>query len=283
MLKVVIKYLFLVNIIPAFLAAQSLESVLVKILQETGNPQEYTKNYLKPMATSIGISLGSGLYHAGAVFDFPHVEIGAGASYIPIPPEAKYFTGETGQDVPTVFGKDEGPIPGYDKSAISLWIVQANIGLFGDIEANVRYSKDDTPILGKTQIFGAGFRYGLSSIFIPETVPMDLSVQAFYHYFLAGEYLASGAFNMNIHGSYSLFRSLLSLTAAVAFDNSSIVIKTNNLQGVGDSGVGDISIIGENGVSYHLGLNLELWRFSAFSEFRYGTYNSWYAGIYFGF
>ena len=282
-LKRIIIFLILVLGVNLSLS-QNLEDRLVDIIQTSANQGDYIKNYVQPLALSLGIVTGSGLYNHGVILEFPHFRLGAGYTVVHLPDKARFFYDPaTRQKSPSIFGDKSGPIPGFDKSHLPIWIIQGNIGLLNNLELNLRYSYLDDSMMGKVSILGGGMKYGLSELFIPKSLPLNLSVQAAYHYLLAKEYLASGSFNMNLNSVYKIKIMPLSLTAAIALNNSTLVVRTDELKNINDHGIGEISVTGENGVRYHFGMNIDIWKVILSSDFSFGTYQALFFGLTAGF
>jgi len=270
----------------------TLEEYLSQILRN-GYDADYMKGYMQPFSTALGISLGSAAFHRSNVKSFPGFDIGLSGAYIMIPDEAKYFLapdavpGIGGERVPTIFGETNPvhgeAVPGFNQGAFILPLLQANIGLFANLEASARYVITNIDYLGRITLYGGGFKYGLSDLIPLSSFPVDMGVQAMYHKFSVDDYIESGAFSMNLQASAGISSVPVNLYGAICFDNSTLVIKTNELNVSDLEKLGDVSIDGESNLRFTIGLSATLLFFNIHADYNFGKYQSIAGGLMFVF
>ncbi|NOX89621.1 MAG: hypothetical protein GXO77_11390, partial [Calditrichaeota bacterium] len=199
---------------PAFLRAGDFESNLTKVLSQS-QAKDYLKGYVQPFSNALGTALGGALFHRAYSKTLPRFDIGVSAVFVPIPgedltfvlnppPEASY----TSKTLPTIFGDDNptepGAVPGINQDRFLLPMLHANIGLFGNFEATIRFAKVNLGDYGDLAIYGGGIKYELSDLIPIPMFPIDFGVQAAYHKFTLGEFLDAGTFSMNLQASGSI-------------------------------------------------------------------------------
>jgi hypothetical protein len=274
MLKYFITLVLVVVLLSQVSFAQDIEGSIKSIVEQQSN--QYLKSYLQPLSNSLGISLGSALYHRAYTKGFPRFDIGLSAAYIMIPDEAKTFT-FNGQEVSTIYGgSDNSGIKSFDKSAFFLPILQANVGLVANLEATARFAAVNVDYMGDLTIYGGGLKYGLSDL-LP--LPMiDFSVQAMYHKFKLGDFIDAGTFSMNLQTSLSIPVLPIDIYGGLGLDNSTMKVKPSAISGVA-SDVSDLTIDGENGVHFNLGASWTFLVFNIHADYSIGKYNSIGSGV----
>ncbi len=246
-----------------------------------GLPGTYIQGYMQAFATAMGTAVNSGSFHSAKVNFFPHVEIGLDAISMSLPDEARYFS-FNGEQQPTFFGPQadgSAGVPGSGLTKFTLPQLQVDIGMFSFFQASLRATKYKIDQMGEIQLFGLGVKYGLSDLVTIDFLPLEVSVQAFYHAFSIEEWLSSGTFAINLQNSVELSFIPVEVFAGLGYERVSLKIKTNNLPDVGANGVGDILLDGKNGVRISAGLGLQLMIFNLHGEYNYGFYHSAAGGI----
>ena len=245
----------------------------------------YLTGYIKPFATAIGTGMGGALFHRGYAKTFPRFDIGLSATYVMIPEEDKYFgvslPGLGDVQAPTVFGPKKPSnsllIPGTDQNKFIVPVLHANIGLFANFEAMVRFATKDLGDFGKVTIYGGGLKYELSDLIPIPMFPIDFGLQAAYHKLTLGDYLDSGTFSMNVQASGTLPMIPFDIYGGVGYDVSSTTIKT--LQLVPGSSFGDVTIDGKKGLRFNAGISFTLLFLNIHADYNIGTYNSIAGGV----
>ncbi len=271
----------------SLLKASDFEDNLKEVIQQ-GN-KVYLVGYVKPFATAIGTGMGGALFHRGYAKSFPRFDIGISATYVMIPDEDKYFgfTLPSGQNVqaPTVFGpsKTSNPllIPGTDENKFIVPVLHANIGLFANFEAMVRFATKDLGDFGRVTIYGGGLKYELSDLIPIPMFPIDFGLQAAYHKLTLSDYLDSGTFSMNVQASGTLPFIPFDVYGGVGYDVSSTTVKTTQL--VSGTSLGDVTIDGENGLRLNAGISFTLLFLNVHADYNIGTYKSVSGGVMFVF
>ncbi len=265
------------------LRASDFEDNLKDVISQ-GN-KVYLVGYVKPFATAIGIGMGGALFHRGSAKTLPRFDVGISATYVMIPEEEKYFgvtlPGLGDVTAPTVFGptKTSNPmlIPGTDQNKFIVPVLHANIGLFANFEAMVRFATKDLGDFGRVTIYGGGLKYELSDLIPIPMFPIDFGVQAAYHKFTLGDYLSSGTFSMNFQASGSLPLIPFDVYGGVGYDISSTTIKTMEL--VPGTNLGDVTIDGKTGLRLNAGVSFTLLFFNVHADYNIGKYNSLSGGV----
>lgn len=192
-----------------------------------------------------------------------------------IPSKDKTFTDEIGNEVATVFGSTSSTIPGFDKGALMIPYLQANIGLFANLEATGRFTSVNVDYLGDLTIYGVGLKYDLSDL-VPLKL-IDLSAQAMYHKFALGNLMDAGAFSMNLQASVGIPVLPIDVYGGLGFDNSTLEVTTDKLEE--PSTLGKVRIDGKNSVRSNIGLSYTLLMFNLHADYNIGEYNSIGAGL----
>jgi hypothetical protein len=265
------------------LRASDFEDNLKDVISQ-GN-KVYLVGYVKPFATAIGIGMGGALFHRGSAKTLPRFDVGISATYVMIPEEEKYFgvtlPGLGDVTAPTVFGptKTSNPmlIPGTDENKFIVPVLHANIGLFANFEAMVRFATKDLGDFGRVTIYGGGLKYELSDLIPIPMFPIDFGVQAAYHKFTLGDYLTSGTFSMNFQASGSLPLIPFDVYGGVGYDVSSTTVKTMEL--VSGTNLGDVTIDGDTGLRLNAGVSFTLLFFNVHADYNIGKYNSLSGGV----
>ncbi|HHJ52659.1 MAG TPA: hypothetical protein ENJ89_05650, partial [Caldithrix abyssi] len=78
--------------LPNLSSAQNSVEDYLRSMIEGAYGEDYVKGYMQPFANTLGLSLGSAIYHRGYSKTFPRFDVGVSAVYIPIPDEDKTFT-----------------------------------------------------------------------------------------------------------------------------------------------------------------------------------------------
>ncbi|HGY57132.1 MAG TPA: hypothetical protein ENK44_15595 [Caldithrix abyssi] len=280
------RFIWILLLLIHSLQAGNLKENLTTLL-ERGYSVGYLKEYMQPMATSVGLMLGSAAYHSGGVKPFPSFDIGLKGAYVIIPEEARYFVskelaGGEEQKVPTVFGNSypaNEAIAGIDKNAFRFPLLQLNLGMFNNVELMVRFSQYENKDLGRMTVWGGGVKYGLSDLLIMSIVPVQVSVQAMYHTFSLDDYISSGAFAMNLHASSDIPKTIFSVYSGVSYENSSMVIKTDLLPVAPEDSYGSVTINGNNKFKYSVGISAEYLIFNLHADYNFGYYHSIAGGL----
>ncbi len=267
----------------AQIKASDFEDHLKEVIEQSN--KVYLIGYIKPFPTAIGTGMGGALFHRGYSKTLPRFDVGLSATYVMIPEEDKYFgfklpSGEKVQ-APTAFGpsKTNNPmlIPGSDQNKFIVPVLHANIGLFANFEAMVRFATKDLGDFGRVNIYGGGLKYELSDLIPIPMFPIDFGVQAAYHKLTLGDYLDSGTFSMNVQASGTLPHVPLGLYGGVGYDISSTTIKTMKL--VPGTSLGDVTIDGKNGLRLNAGVSFTLLFLNVHADYNIGTYKSIAGGV----
>jgi len=285
-----LRTLWIVLFLAGFIKASDLQDYLASILNK-GYGTEYLKNYTQPFANSAGIAMNGAVYYRGNTKAFTKFDIGINTTYIFLPDEALYFISEkpsagVPQHVPTIFGNkqpSDDVVPGLGLNAFQLPLLQLNVGLINNMEIMVRYSKFTTNSFGSMRLYGGGFKYGLSDLFLSETIPFDFSVQAMYHALNLDNFLSSGSFGMNFHASSPIPDTPFTAYAGVIYENTSLVVRSNSLPVEDNFKYGDISLKGKSDFSFNIGLNAEFLIFNLHIDYNFGYYHSATGGFMFVF
>lgn len=276
MKKYFMRSVLIMFVLVQLLQAQTVEDYLNEILKKS-NAEQYMKSYLQPFSTALGTSLGGALYHRGYTKGFPRFDVGLSMTFVTIPEKAQMFDDPvSGDEMPTIFGGENGDINGFDESAFFLPVLQANLGLIANLEATARFSTLNIDYLGDLTIYGGGLKYGLSDL-VP--IPLiDFSAQALYHKFTLGDFMEAGTFSMNLQASVSIPVLPVDIYGGLGFDNSSLKVNTAEIPGA-ITPIGEISIDGENGVRFNLGASLTFLIFNVHADYNISEYNSVGGGV----
>jgi len=257
-----------------------LGNTLAGILNK-GYPASYIQGYMQSFATAMGTSVNGTSFHSARVNFFPHVEIGINAVYISVPDEARYFL-YNGQERQTFFGplsNELDDISGSGMSSFTIPQIQLDLGMFSYFQASLRVTRYNISEMGEISLLGLGVKYGLSDLVSIDFIPLEVSVQAFYHAYSIEDWLSSGSFAINLQNSARLAFLPVEIFAGLGYERVSLKIKSDNLPGIGENAAGDIPIDGKNGVRITLGAGLQVWLINMHAEYNYGFYNSAGGGL----
>jgi hypothetical protein len=230
--------------------------------------------------------MGSALFHQADPKMFPHLDIGLTAAYIRLPDNSKSFTW-LGERVPTVFGSDNpqpGTVQGTNLSEYFIPQLQLNLGIFKDFELMFRINPSYLiNEIGEITIFGIGVKYGLSDLITIPDFDLALSAQAAYHALRVSGWLNTGTFGMNVQASKDLPFLPIGLYSGVGYEATSMTMSTDEISQIGDNAVGDVKLIGENGLRILFGISLKVYFLLINIDYNICEYNSVGAGAKFVF
>ncbi len=260
-------------------AQTDLETNLNKILEPVVGAEDVRKDflngYMQPFVTAFGTAVGGAMYHRAYTKGFPRFDAGVSAVYLSVPDAAREFK-LNGIEYATVFGekdKQMGDYPGgTGNDVLVLPQLHINLGLFSDFEVTARYLGFNIKELGDFTLMGFGIKYGISDLF--PLFPIHMSVQAMYHTFKIDEWLESGTVGMNLQISKDLAALPIEFYGGVGFENTAMTLKTENIPGVSDDNIGDVSIDGENNLRVNIGVSWTLLIANLHAEYIFGKYNS---------
>jgi len=267
--------LFVLMTHSSVIAQDDLADYLIDILKQ-GYSEPYLQGYMQPFATAFGTIVSSGLYHRASLKSFPHMDIGVNAVLLNIPDKAKYFY-FNGEQQPTFFGPEiagSAGIPGSGLKQLTVPQIQVNMGLFSSFEFLLRGSIYYIDKIGNMDFIGVGIKYGLSDLIPMQTSPIDMSVQVIYHTYGLDGWLNSGTFAMNLHASTNISQSPLNFYGGVGYESTSLKISTDDIPGIGESGIGDVSINGKDRMRMTIGASLTLLYFNIHTDYNFGYYKS---------
>ncbi len=267
-------------LLPQFGFSQDVEDYLEEIL--TNQNKEYIEGSMQPVATALGSSMGSALFHRAYTKGFPRFDVGISTAIIMLPDEAKTFTHSSLGEVPTFFGgASNNGVDGVETDYFMLPMLHANVGLFANLELTGRFISYNIDNFGEISLYGGGLKYGLSELIPIPMFPIDFSLQAAYHKFTLGEILDAGTFGMNLQASYDIPVLPIDIYGGIGFDNSTMKIDTDALDDPNITKVGEVSIDGENAVKFNVGVSLTLLFFNIHADYNIGKYNSLAGGVMF--
>jgi hypothetical protein len=256
------------------------------ILSDPTKGEGYLKGYTQSLTTSFGVIMGSALFHQADPKMFPHLDIGLTAAYIRLPDNSKSFTW-LGERVPTVFGSDNpqpGTVQGTNLSEYFIPQLQLNLGIFKDFELMFRINPSYLiNEIGEITIFGIGVKYGLSDLITIPDFDLALSAQAAYHALRVSGWLNTGTFGMNVQASKDLPFLPIGLYSGVGYEATSMTMSTDEISQIGDNAVGDVKLIGENGLRILFGISLKVYFLLINIDYNICEYNSVGAGAKFVF
>ena len=84
---------------------------------------------------------------------------------------------------------------------------------------------------------------------------------------------------MNIHSSKDLPGIPLGIHAGVGYEVTSMTMRTDDLDNIGDKGVGEVKLRGQNGLRFIVGMSLQLWLFDAYADYEFGYFNAAAIGL----
>jgi hypothetical protein len=283
--KIIYTVFFLVLLfhLPVTLLAQNnLENNVRIILNDPTKGEEYLRGYTQPLSTSFGIIMSGALFHRAHIILIPHLDIGLSFYSIKMPEKSKTFKWNE-ESVPTFFGIHDpagSAVRGANLSHIMIPQLQLNLGLFTDFELMIRgnpsYSIDE---IGEIIIYGIGIKYGLSDLISIPEFDLALSAQSTYHILRVSNWLNTGTFNMNVQASKDVQFFPLVVYLGVGYDATSMTMSTNEITGIGDDGVGDVKLNGENSLRILFGLSLNVYFLTLNLDYNISEYNSFGGGL----
>ena len=220
--------------------AQENGDELDNFLEQVGKGQ--AESYLQPLASGLGASMNSDLYHTAATHAPGGFDITLKAMVAKIPTDQLKFTANlpaqtlfiNGQQIflparteewSTVLGPerpdnlpDDNLNPGgIDFDLVPFAVPQLSVGLPYHLDAMIRFFSYDVPDLGTVKVFGIGGKHNLKRHFKIPTFP-DLSIQYFYQTFDVGDFISAKTWALNLHVSKSI--PILTGFAGVGIENT---------------------------------------------------------------
>jgi hypothetical protein len=256
----------------------NLESQLTNILTN-GFDESYIREYTKPLASALNTGMGGAQYHRAYTKGFPRFDAGISGVYLFVPDNDLDFLFQ-GNKVPTFFGSRSSinNVLGTELDGFLLQQLHVNVGLFANFELLGRGFKFTVDEIGDITMLGFGVKYGISDLIPIPMFPIDLSVQALYQTLDIGDWVNSGTFGMNLNASKGLVVLPIDIYAGVGFETSTLTIKTNDIPGISQFGIGDVSLDTEN-FRLNLGLSWTLLILNVHADYNIGEYNSIGGGI----
>jgi hypothetical protein len=269
--------LILIFSVPA-LSQYNLEAQLSNILTN-GFDETYIREYTKPLATALSTGMGGAQYHRAYTKGFPRFDAGISGVYLLVPDDDLDFLFQ-GDEVPTFFGSKSSinSVLGTELEGFLLQQLHVNVGLFANLELMARGFKFTVGEIGDISMLGFGVKYGLSDLIPIPVFPIDFSVQALYQTLNIGDWVNSGTFGMNLNASKGLVVFPIDIYAGVGFETSTLTIKTNDIPGISQFGIGDVSIDTDN-FRLNLGVSWTLLILNIHADYNIGEYNSIGGGI----
>jgi hypothetical protein len=256
-----------------------LEKNVKRILDPAGYPvsqqREYLKNYMQPFVTAFGTCMGGAMYHRASVKSLPRFDAGISFVLVPVPDKGKTCLDPGGQEVASVFGKtsETAIIGGTGVSTLFVPQLHLNLGLFENFELTVKYLGFSMKEFGDISLWGIGIKYGLIDLIPIPAFPLDVSIQAMLHNFKLGNWIDAGTFGMNLQVSKSFPLFPLGIYGGIGIENSSLTIETDEIMDA-QTGIGDVSIDGENSFRLTFGLSYSLAIFTIHADYNIGEYKS---------
>lgn len=248
------------------------------------------EGYIGPAVTAFGTAINSGLYHTGKTHKAGGFDITIKGVGVLIPDNDKTFTAEvpsTGnQTWSTIFGpgKDENPQTndlnpgGLDVSTFPMGVPQISLGVGGGYELMLRFLKFNLSDYGDVSLYGAGVKHNLNR-YLP-VVPFmpDISLQAAYQQFKAGDIITANSIAFNAHSSIEFL--MLSIFGGIGFERTSVDIDytVNNPQSQYDGQQVSYSF-SESSPRLVLGARAKLGLLSVNADINVGKYTAVSAGI----
>ena len=252
------------------------------ILNDNQKGETYLREYLQPITISFGTVMGGALFHRAYVKSLPGFDLGISFSHVFIPDKAKYFQW-AGETVPTFFGpqhEDEGSPDGYNIKTLSVPQIQLNLGLFANFEILVRgISSYKVNEIGNIDIYGVGFKYGLSDLISSSYYIIDLSVQATYHIMRFDRWLDAGSFAMNIQFSKDFNSLPLGLYAGLGYEATSVTINSQKLGGINGNVAEEIKLTDQNFLRFLIGTSVTFYFMTFNIDYNICEYHSVAGGI----
>jgi hypothetical protein len=122
-------------------------------------------------------------------------------------------------------------------------------------------------------------KYEMSDLIALPRFPINMSVQAIYQTFGVGDWLDAGTFGMNLQVSKQIIALPFDIYASMGFEASSFKIHTDEIPDIGENGIGDVSIDGENNLRINFGISMTLTILNIHADYNYGKYNSFAGGV----
>ena len=261
------------------------------------------KGYLRPMVTSFGANLNSGLYHSASIselgfalrFDIVGMAtlIGdAEKKYNAVAPQP--FSQEP-VETATLFGDlgtvVNGPVPGVEYQ-FQNGQVKTNYVLFatpqltiGDVyysQVVIRYVP--IPKIGdfpKTTLFVIGVRHNVSHYF--SIIPLDVATSFYYQSFTIGDIFDAKSLSFGAQASKSF--SVLTLYGGLQYESSSMDVsyEYEGQYGAAKGTKMNISLDVKNNFRFTTGLNVNLLVLDLFADVNIGSMTMFSGGLGFGF
>lgn len=175
------------------------------------------KNYVKPLVTSLGVSMNSAAYHSADVPALFGFGISLKAMMILIPESQKTFTPNLPSGVPsaeptsTIFGVQQGKYyigpngyytfpGGFEINTFPMFFPQVSVSMFNtEIMARII---PGLKLGGKDiNLYGFGVKHNISH-YIP-LMPVDVAFQVLYNDFQIKDLMTSTHIGFSLHGSKS--------------------------------------------------------------------------------
>jgi hypothetical protein len=267
--------LFSITLSTIMAAETLLEKNVKGILDPAVTQQrEYLKNYMQPFVNAFGTCMGGAMYHRAFVKSIPRFDAGISFVLLSIPDKGQTCLNPGGQKVASVFGKtSETAIGGTGVSTLFVPQLHLNLGLIENFELTVKYLGFSMQEFGDITLWGIGIKYGLIDLIPVPAFPLDVSIQAMLHNFRLGNWIDAGTFGMNLQVSKSFPLFPLGIYGGIGFENSSMTIETNEIMDA-QTGIGDISIDGENSFRLTFGFSYSLAIFNIHADYNIGEYKS---------
>jgi hypothetical protein len=171
-------------------------------------------------------------------------------------------------------------VSGYDLKTLSVPQIQLNLGLSANFEIMVRgISSYRINEIGNIDIYGIGFKYGLSDLVSSSDYIIDLSVQATYHIMRVERWLDAGSFAMNIQFSKDFYFLPLGLYAGVGYEATSMTINTKKIGGISETMSEEIKLTDYNSLRFLLGTSLTFYFVSFHLDYNISEFHSVAGGI----
>ena len=259
------------------LRAQDYEDLLSRYTGENGD------QFIQPIADVLGANLNSGLFHSayiqrGITPQF-YIGITGMVAYIPdaskvfsATTEGSFFPTTTVDDVPTIFGDNDGEIVegpggtryyfpgGLEIDMIPLAVPQITVGSLFGTDITVRYMSvssmaesfniGDIDLINELHIFGWGVRHCVSQYF-EDILPVDISVGYYRNTISSREYLKVASSLISLQASYNY--SIVTFYGGIGIEGSSTTVHYNFQDDFEEDLVVDINLKGRNTVRLTLG------------------------------
>lgn len=254
-----------------------------ELVQEI-NTESLLETYTKPLVTSFGTAIGTGLYYRGCSHGILGFDVGIRVMYIPIPDEegtAEYTIGDTTVEASTIFGPKEGTtiaehsLPGgIDIPGIPFFIPEASVGLIKGMEVSARFML--IPFKGDNVfLVGVGLKYNLRDFPALGFLPIDFGIQGFYHYFTLGDIITANNLNLNLISSMNLPIPIIGITPylGIGLENTGMRFKYEEI---------DAEFEGDNYFRVVPGISVKFSLINVNVDYNIGKYKAINAGLSFG-